>query len=55
MVRKSKTKITARLKKEMGLRKSKKGEIIDKYGRVLEEYIDDHGFLDLRPTGRVAV
>ncbi len=47
-----KTLITTRLKKEMGL-VFVDGEFVDKYGRVLETYIDNKGFEDLRPTGRV--
>lgn len=47
-----KTKVTQRLKQEMGL-KIIRGEIIDKYGRILETYVDDNGVEDLRCTGRV--
>jgi hypothetical protein len=47
-----KSNITARLKKTMGL-VIVAGEYVDRYGRVLETYVDADGVEDLRPTGRV--
>ena len=36
----------------MGL-KMVNGEMVDKYGRILESFIDKQGYEDLKPTGRV--
>ena len=47
-----KTKINKHIKNEMGL-KMVNGEYVDKYGRILETFIDEKGFEDLKPTGRV--
>lgn len=52
MKRKIKTRINEHTRKTMGLQ-IKDGEIVDKYGRVMEEFTDDKGYIDIRPTGRV--
>jgi len=45
--------LTDYIRKKMGI-KLVKGEIVDKYGRILEVYTNDKGNEDLRPTGRVS-
>ena len=45
------TRINKYTKEQMGL-KVVNGEIVDKYGRILESFVDSQGYEDLKPTGR---
>ena len=47
-----KTRINTKTRRSMGL-KMVNGEMVDKYGRILESFIDKQGYEDLKPTGRV--
>ena len=40
-------------KTSLHLQKLPSGELIDQYGRILEQYTDANGKSDIRPTGRV--
>ena len=35
----------------MNLHRDKNGQIVDEYGRVLEEYRNEQGKMDLKPVG----
>lgn len=46
-----KTRVTKRLKDEMGLEIKPNGQLVDKYGRVFETFVDKSGYEDIRPIG----
>lgn len=45
-----KTRLSKQVKRSMGL-KTVNGEIVDKYGRTFETYVDDQGYEDIKPIG----
>jgi len=40
-----------RIRTTLNLHRDKNGQIVDEYGRVLEEYRNEQGKMDLRPVG----